>query len=138
MLSDGIHAKVGTITSNIERYMNWRTVDGENIAPLAEAQYDVLFSRMFPKYRLLDIIKNFILFQNDSKEEKDEDGNKIGERAVTIKILAGYHLYFAVKKAIEKTREATSTQGNRKIGVVWHTQGSGKSFSMVFYTGNLI
>lgn len=138
VLSDGINAKVGTITSNIERYMNWRTVDGENIAPLTMPQYDVLFSGMFPKARLLDIIKNFILFQNDSKEEKDEDGNKIGERAVTIKILAGYHQYFAVKKAIEKTREATSTQGNRKIGVVWHTQGSGKSFSMVFYTGNLI
>ena len=138
VLSDGINAKVGTITSNIERYMNWRTVDGENIAPLNRPQYDVLFSGMFPKDRLLDIIKNFILFQNDSKEEKDENGNKIGERAVTIKILAGYHQYFAVKKAIEKTREATSTQGDRKIGVVWHTQGSGKSFSMVFYTGNLI
>ncbi|MGL5716826.1 MAG: type I restriction endonuclease subunit R, partial [Paraclostridium sp.] len=138
VLSDGINAKVGTITSNIERYMNWRTVDGENIAPLGVPQYDVLFSGMFPKERILDIIKNFILFQNDSKDEKDEDGNKIGESAVTIKILAGYHQYFAVKKAIEKTRQATSTNGDRKIGVVWHTQGSGKSFSMVFYTGNLI
>lgn len=138
VLSDGINAKVGTITSNIERYMNWRTVDGKNIAPLTMPQYDVLFSGMFPKARLLDIIKNFILFQNDSKDEKDADGNKIGETQVTIKILAGYHQYFAVKKAIEKTRLATSNDGNRKIGVVWHTQGSGKSFSMVFYTGNLI
>lgn len=138
ILSDGINAKVGTITSNIERYMNWRTVDGENIAPLTMPQYDVLFSGMFPKERILDIIKNFILFQNDSKEEKDEDGNSIGETQFIIKILAGYHQYFAVKKAIEKTRLATSDQGNRKIGVVWHTQGSGKSFSMVFYTGNLI
>ena len=138
VLSDGINARVGTITSNIERYMNWRTVDGENIAPLTVPQYDVLFSGMFPKERILDIIKNFILFQNDSKEVKDEDGNKLGETQVTIKILAGYHQYFAVKKAIEKTRQATSIEGNRKIGVVWHTQGSGKSFSMVFYTGNLI
>lgn len=138
VLSDGINAKVGTITSNIERYMNWRTVDGVEVAPLTMPQYDVLFSGMFPKERILDIIKNFILFQNDSKNVLDEDGNKIGESAVTIKILAGYHQYFAVKKAIEKTRLATSIEGNRKIGVVWHTQGSGKSFSMVFYTGNLI
>lgn len=138
VLSDGLHAKVGTITSNIERYMNWRTVDGENIAPLGMPQYDVLFSGMFPRQRILDIIKNFILFQNDSKNVLDDDGNKIGEEQVTIKILAGYHQYFAVKKAIEKTRVATANNGDRKIGVVWHTQGSGKSFSMVFYTGNLI
>lgn len=138
VLSDGLHAKVGTITSNIERYMNWRTVDGENIAPLGMPQYDVLFSGMFPRERILDIIKNFILFQNDSKNLLDDDGNKIGETQVTIKILAGYHQYFAVKKAIEKTRVATANNGDRKIGVVWHTQGSGKSFSMVFYTGNLI
>lgn len=138
VLSDGLHAKVGTITSNIERYMNWRTVDGENIAPLGMPQYDVLFSGMFPRERILDIIKNFILFQNDSKNVLDDDGNKIGEEQVTIKILAGYHQYFAVKKAIEKTRVATANNGDRKIGVVWHTQGSGKSFSMVFYTGNLI
>lgn len=138
VLSDGLHAKVGTITSNIERYMNWRTVDGENIAPLGIPQYDVLFSGMFPRERILDIIKNFILFQNDSKNLLDDDGNKIGEEQVTIKILAGYHQYFAVKKAIEKTRVATANNGDRKIGVVWHTQGSGKSFSMVFYTGNLI
>jgi len=138
VLSDGINAKVGTITSNIERFMNWRTIDGEDIAPLKTPQYDVLISGMFPKARLLDIIKNFILFQNDSKDVKDEEGNKIGETQVTIKILAGYHQYFAVKKAVEKTRIATSSDGDRKIGVIWHTQGSGKSFSMVFYAGNLI
>ncbi|MCI6693865.1 MAG: type I restriction endonuclease subunit R [Clostridium sp.] len=138
VLSDGINAKVGTITSNIERYMNWRTVDGEDVAPLTMPQYDVLISGMFPKERLLDIIQNFILFQNDSKDIKDEDGNKIGESQVTIKILAGYHQYFAVKKAIEKTRISTAENGDRKIGVIWHTQGSGKSFSMVFYSRNLI
>ena len=138
ILSDGINAKVGTITSNIERYMNWRTVDGEDVAPLTMPQYDVLISGMFPKERLLDIIQNFILFQNDSKDIKDEDGNKIGESQVTIKILAGYHQYFAVKKAIEKTRISTAENGDRKIGVIWHTQGSGKSFSMVFYSRNLI
>lgn len=138
VLSDGINAKVGTITSNIERYMNWRTVDGEDVAPLNMPQYDVLISGMFPKERLLDIIQNFILFQNDSKDIKDEEGNKIGESQVTIKILAGYHQYFAVKKAVEKTRISTAEDGDRKIGVIWHTQGSGKSFSMVFYSRNLI
>lgn len=138
VLSDGVNAKVGTITSNIERYMNWRTVDGVDIAPLTIPQYDVLISGMLKKDRLLDIIKNFILFQNDSKDVKDEEGNKIGESQVTIKILAGYHQYFAVKKAVEKTYLATSNEGDRKIGVIWHTQGSGKSFTMVFYTGNLI
>lgn len=138
VLSDGVNAKVGTITSNIERYMNWRTVDGEEVAPLTMPQYDVLISGMFPKERLLDIIQNFILFQNDSKDIKDEDGNKIGESQVTIKILAGYHQYFAVKKAVEKTRISTAENGDRKIGVIWHTQGSGKSFSMVFYSRNLI
>lgn len=138
VLSDGINAKVGTLTSNIERYMNWRTVDGENIAPLEYPQYEVLFNGMFIKERLLDIIRSFILFQEASVEEKDAEGNKIGDKKITIKILAAYHQYFAVKKAIEKTKVATRDNGDRKIGVVWHTQGSGKSFSMVFYTGALI
>ncbi|CEQ22083.1 HsdR family type I site-specific deoxyribonuclease [[Clostridium] sordellii] len=138
VLSDGINAKVGTLTSNIERYMNWRTVDGENIAPLEYPQYEVLFNGMFIKDRLLDIIRSFILFQEASVEEKDAEGNKIGDKKITIKILAAYHQYFAVKKAIEKTEIATRDNGDRKIGVVWHTQGSGKSFSMVFYTGALI
>lgn len=138
VLSDGINAKVGTITSNIERYMNWRTVDGESIASLQDAQYQVLFNGMFKRETLLDIIRGFILFQEGYVEEKDADGNKIGDKKITIKILAAYHQYFAVKKAIEKTRLATRDNGDRKIGVVWHTQGSGKSFSMVFYTGSLI
>lgn len=138
VLSDGVNAKVGTLTSNIERYMNWRTVDGENIAPLEYPQYEVLFNGMFIKERLLDIIRSYILFQEASVEEKDAEGNKIGDKKITIKILAAYHQYFAVKKAIEKTKIATRDNGDRKIGVVWHTQGSGKSFSMVFYTGALI
>ena len=138
VLSDGVNAKAGTITSNIERFMNWRSVDGETIEPLNIPQYETLFNGMFSKERILDIIKNFILFQNTHKDIKDENGNKIGEGQAVIKILAGYHQYFAVKKAIQKTREATAVKGDRKIGVVWHTQGSGKSFTMVFYTGALI
>jgi type I restriction enzyme R subunit len=138
IISDGINAKAGTITSNEEWFMNWRTVDGEDIAPLSQPQYEVLLNGMFNKDRLLDIIKNFLLFQESKESEKDIDGKKIGDKKSIIKILAAYHQYFAVKKAIEKTKEATKEDGDRKIGVIWHTQGSGKSFSMVFYTGGLV
>lgn len=138
ILSDGINAKVGTITSNFERFMNWRSIDGETVEPLSKPQYEVLFKGMLAKNRLLDIIQNFQLFQESKEEEKDANGNKIGDKKIIIKILAAYHQYFAVKKAIEKTKEATKEEGDRKIGVIWHTQGSGKSFSMVFYTAGLV
>ncbi|MDO4536312.1 MAG: type I restriction endonuclease subunit R [Clostridium perfringens] len=138
MLSDGINAKAGTITSNLERFMNWRSIDGESIEPLSVPQYEVMLRGMFEKTRLLDIIQNFILFQKDKKNEYDENGKKISEHETTIKILAGYHQYFAVKKAVEKTKLACSEKGDRKAGVVWHTQGSGKSFSMLFYTSSIV
>ncbi len=138
ILSDGLNAKAGTITSNEERFMNWRSIDGENIEPLSTPQYEVLFKGMLSKDRLLDIIQNFIVFHESSEEDRDVHGNRIGDRKTIIKILAAYHQYFAVKKAIEKTKEATSEDGDRKIGVIWHTQGSGKSLSMVFYTGVLV
>ncbi len=138
ILSDGINAKVGTITSNEARFMNWRSIDGETIEPFSSPQYEVLFKGMLAKDRLLDIIENYILFQESKEEEKDFYGNKIGDKKTIIKIMAAYHQYFAVKKAIEKTKEATSEDGDRKIGVIWHTQGSGKSFSMVFYTARLV
>lgn len=137
VISDGINAKAGTITSNEERFMNWRTIDGENIEPLSVPQYEVLFRGMFEKERFVDIIKNFILFQESKEEENDSYGNKIGDKKTIIKILAGYHQYFAVKKALEKTKIAISAHGDRKIGVVWHTTGSGKSFTMVFYSALL-
>ncbi|MEJ8767456.1 type I restriction endonuclease subunit R [Oceanobacillus sp. HCA-5259] len=138
ILSDGINAKVGTITANQERFMNWRSVDGETIEPLEVPQYEVLLRGMLSKERLIDIIQNFILFQESSEEERDENFNKIGDKKTIAKIMAAYHQYFAVKKAVEHTKTATSENGDRKIGVIWHTQGSGKSFSMVFYTGQLI
>jgi type I restriction enzyme R subunit len=138
ILSDGINAKAGTITSNEERFMNWRSIDGEAVEPFSRPQYEVLFKGMLAKDRLLDIIQNFILFHESKEEEKDRYGNKIGDKKTIIKILAAYHQYFAVKKAIEKTKEATSEDGDRKIGVIWHTQGSGKSLSMVFYTAGLV
>lgn len=138
ILSDGINAKAGTITSNEEWFMNWRSIDGEIIEPLSKPQYEVLFGGMLSKNRLLDIISNFVIFQESKEEEKDSEGNKLGDKKSIIKILTAYHQYFAVKKAIKKTKEASSVDGDRKVGVIWHTQGSGKSFSMVFYTAGLV
>ena len=138
ILSDGINAKVGTITSTFEWFMNWRTEDGINIEPLYKPQFEVLIKGLLKKETLLDIIQSFILFQESKDSEFAIDGKKLGDKKTIIKILAGYHQYFAVKKAVEKTKSAISEQGDRKIGVVWHTQGSGKSFSMVFYTANLV
>ncbi|MET1248878.1 type I restriction endonuclease subunit R [Sporolactobacillus sp. STCC-11] len=138
ILSDGINAKAGTITSNFERFMNWRSDDGQNVAPLSMPQYETLFRGMLEQSRLIDIVTHFILFQTTSSESYDVKGKKLGAKKSLIKILAAYHQYFAVKKAIEKTQIASSSSGNRKIGVVWHTQGSGKSFTMVFYTATLV
>ena len=138
ILSDGINAKAGTVTSSEEWFMNWRTVDGENVEPLSNPQYEVLFNGMLQKERLLDIIHNFLLFQESKEPEKDISGKKIGDKKSIIKILAAYHQYFAVKKAVMKTKEATQEEGDRQIGVIWHTQGSGKSYSMVFYTAGLV
>jgi len=116
VMSDQLTSKAGTITSGEDRYMEWKTKDGD-YENTKYAQFDTFFEGMFEKERLLDIIKNFICFSNEGLKQ--------------YKILAGYHQYFAVKKAIESTKRATATDG--KGGVFWHTQGSGKSLSMVFY-----
>ena len=116
VMSDQLTSKAGTITSGEDRFMEWKTTDGSYENTQA-AQFDTFFEGIFNKERFLDILKNFICFS--------DDGTK------SIKILAGYHQYFAVKKAIESTQRATVTDG--KGGVFWHTQGSGKSLSMVFY-----
>ena len=116
VMSDQLTSKAGTITSDETRFMAWKTKDGdyENIQA---AQFDTFFEGIFQKERLLDIIKNFICFSKDGLE--------------IYKILAAYHQYFAVKKAVQSTKRAVETDG--KGGVFWHTQGSGKSLSMVFY-----
>lgn len=116
VLSDQLTSKAGTITSGEDRFMEWKTKDGD-YENTQYAQFDTFFEGIFQKKRLLDIIKNFICFSNEGIN--------------SFKILAGYHQYFAVKKAIESTKHATVTDG--KGGVFWHTQGSGKSLSMVFY-----
>ncbi|QAA31317.1 type I restriction endonuclease subunit R [Clostridium manihotivorum] len=138
ILSDGINAKAGTITSNQERFMNWRSIDGINITSLDVPQYEVMLRGMLQKERFLDILENFLLFHKSKKDIYDSEGNKIGDHETLIKILAGYHQYFAVKKAVEKTKLASSEDGDRKAGVIWHTQGSGKSFSMLFYAGQIV
>lgn len=116
VMSDQLTSKAGTITSGEDRFMEWKTKDGD-YENTQYAQFDTFFDGMFQKARLLDIIKNFICFSNEGIN--------------SFKILAGYHQYFAVRKAIESTKHATVTDG--KGGVFWHTQGSGKSLSMVFY-----
>lgn len=116
VMSDQLTSKAGTITSGEDRFMEWKTKDGD-YENTQHAQFDTFFEGIFQKERLLDIIKNFICFSNEGTKQA--------------KILAGYHQYFAVKKAIESTKNATQTDG--KGGVFWHTQGSGKSLSMVFY-----
>ena len=116
VMSDQLTSKAGTITSGEYRFMEWKTKDG-NYENTQYAQFDTFFEGIFKKERLLDIIKNFICFSNEGIN--------------TYKILAGYHQYFAVRKAVESTKHANVTDG--KGGVFWHTQGSGKSLSMVFY-----
>ena len=116
VISDLSTNKAGTITSGLDRFMEWKTKDG-NYEDTAYAQFDTFYEGMFQKERLLDLLKNFILFS--------------GSGSGRFKVLAGYHQYFAVRKAIEKAKVATKTDG--KGGVFWHTQGSGKSLSMVFY-----
>lgn len=120
VMSDQLISKAGTITSGEDRFMEWKTKDG-NYENTQYAQFDTFFEGIFEKNRLLDIIKNFICFSN--------------EGTLQFKILAGYHQYFAVNKAVVSTKHATETNG--KGGVFWHTQGSGKSLSMVFYAHRL-
>ena len=123
VISDGLETKVGTITSDFTRYMAWKSENGEKPEENASDFFTIMLNGMFPKERLLDIIRNFIVFQD--------------VKGKTIKILAGYHQYFAVRKAVESTRKSLHEK-SRKVGVVWHTQGSGKSLSMVFYTGIIV
>lgn len=116
VISDQLTTRAGTITSGEDRFMEWKTKDG-SYENTQYAQFDTFFEGMFQKDRLLDILKNFICFSNEGLK--------------SFKILAGYHQYFAVRKAVESTKKGTETDG--KGGVFWHTQGSGKSLSMVFY-----
>jgi type I restriction enzyme R subunit len=124
VVSDGFNARHGTLTADWDRFMPWRTVDGIDVAPASVPQLDVLTQGVFDKRRFLDLVRFFIVFEDDGK--------------TVAKKLAAYHQYHAVNKAVECTVNAASPQGDRRIGVVWHTQGSGKSLSMTFYAGKII
>jgi type I restriction enzyme, R subunit len=124
IVSDGFYCRAGTISSDYNRFMEWKTADGVNIIDSdRETVMEPMFKGMLDKKILLDIIRQFLVFET-AKEQ-------------TIKKLAAYHQYYAVNAAIGHTLRATSERGNGRIGVVWHTQGSGKSLSMVFFAGKL-
>ncbi len=123
-ISDGCLAKAGTISSDYERFMPWKSSDGINLISSDLEQVEALLNGIFNKKTVIDLILNFIVFE-------DQDG-KYNKK------LAAYHQYFAVNKAVEKTVEASGTNGDKRSGVIWHTQGSGKSLTMVFYSSKLV
>jgi type I restriction enzyme R subunit len=124
VISDGHQAKLGTITSDWERFMTWRTITGKELVSPGSLQLETMLKGVFDKHRLLDLIRNFVVFE--------DDGEKV------VKKLAGYHQFHAVNKALATTVEASRATGDRRAGVIWHTQGSGKSLSMVFYAGKIV
>ena len=124
VVSDGIRARIGSLTADFERFMPWRTTDGSEIAPKGSPELGTLIEGVFERRRLLTLIRDFTVFADKG------DG--------LMKIIAGYHQFHAVLHAVESTIVAAEPKGNRKIGVIWHTQGSGKSLLMAFYVGQLV
>ena len=129
LVSDGIEARAGTLTADWEWFMPWRTIEGEEVAPKGAPELDVLIKGIFDKHRFLDLLRYFIVFE--------VDGAKVTKK------MAAYHQFHAVNKAVECTLAGAGfkpapASGDRRIGVVWHTQGSGKSLTMAFYAGKII
>ncbi|MCB5187824.1 type I restriction endonuclease subunit R [Methylobacillus caricis] len=154
VVSDGLEAKSGSISAGLSRFMAWKSADGKAEASHLVSQLETLIDGMLNKATLLDLIRHFIVFEKSSKED-----TKTGQISIsTVKKLAAYHQYYAVNAAVISTLRAsaeansvaqdpasyglpgvsTQPKGDRKAGVVWHTQGSGKSLSMVFYTGKIV
>jgi type I restriction enzyme R subunit len=125
IISDGLEARVGSLTATTERFMPWRTIEGEALAPASLPQLQVVLQGLLDKRRLLDFIRYFVVFE-------DEGGG------ILTKKIAGYHQFHAVNRALAETLKATDETGDRRVGVVWHTQGSGKSLTMAFYAGRLV
>ncbi|MEY3498660.1 MAG: hypothetical protein RL308_329 [Bacteroidota bacterium] len=134
VISDGLECKAGTISAGFSRFMAWKTADGKKEASRFAPQLEILLKGMMNPNTLLDLVRNFIVFEKSKKEDPETGITQIE----TVKKLAAYHQYYAVNKAVQTTIIASSANGNKKAGVVWHTQGSGKSLSMVFYSGKLI
>ncbi len=128
VVSDGVDARIGTLTAEWQRFMPWRTVDGDDLAPPTQLRLEVLLRGVFGKRRFLDLLRHFIVFETPSGR---------GDGAPTKK-MAGYHQYHAVQTAVETTVAAASPEGDRRAGVVWHTQGSGKSLTMAFFAGRIV
>jgi len=124
VVSDGMDARIGSLTADRERFMRWRTIEGETLAPAAMSQLHVLIEGVFEQRRFLDFVRHFVVFE--------QDGTEISKK------LAGYHQFHAVNKAVETTVIAAGVDGNHRAGVVWHTQGSGKSLTMAFYAGRIV
>jgi type I restriction enzyme, R subunit len=125
IISDGMEARVGSLTADTERFMPWRTIEGEEVAPTSLPQLQVLIEGLLDKRRLLDFLRYFVVFE-------DEGGG------VLVKKIAGYHQFHAVNRAVSATITASAEGGDKRVGVVWHTQGSGKSLTMAFYAGRLV
>ncbi len=136
VVSDGLQARIGSLTANQEWFKVWRTIDGEGDAPKTLLELEVMVRGVFERQRLLDLLQHFVVF------EEDPDSGAIQ------KVIAGYHQFHAVNAAVEETVRASGMgksdrtqggkQGDRRAGVVWHTQGSGKSFSMLFYAARVV
>jgi type I restriction enzyme R subunit len=124
VISDGLEARVGTISADWERFMPWRTVDGSKVAPKGTPELEVALRGIFDRQRLLDLIRYFMVFEKE-------------KRKITKKF-AGYHQYHAVNKAVDCTLRASAPSGDKRVGVIWHTQGSGKSLTMAFFAGRII
>ncbi|QDT55948.1 Type-1 restriction enzyme R protein [Caulifigura coniformis] len=123
--SDGLTGRIGTLTADRERFMPWRTIEGETLAPKVLTELQIIIEGVFEKSRFLQLLRHFIVFEDDGS------GN-------VVKKLAGYHQFHAVNLALASTLQATKKTGDRRAGVVWHTQGSGKSLTMAFYAGRVI
>jgi type I restriction enzyme R subunit len=145
VVSDGLEARIGSLTANQEWFKVWRTIEGEFDAPMTALELETLVRGVFEKRRFLDLIRNFIVFEDDP------------DTGAVHKLMAGYHQFHAVKAAVDETIRATGkdrtgeaegtywagkmqggAEGDRRVGVIWHTQGSGKSLSMLFYAGCII
>ena len=124
MTSDGLQARFGSLTANLERFMPWRTVDGSALAPKSTPELETVIRGVFEKNRFLTLMRDFTVFEDTG--------------AGLVKIVAGYHQFHAVRHAVERTLAAAGPEGDRRIGVIWHTQGSGKSLLMAFYAGQII
>lgn len=134
IISDGLEAKAGSLSADLTRFSAWKSSDGKEEASNLVSQLETLINGMLNKETLLDLVRHFIVFEKSKKEDVQTGIYTIS----TVKKLAAYHQYYAVNKAVESTLRATGSGGDRKGGVVWHTQGSGKSLSMVFFTGKIV